>query len=342
MYLKIFERIVISYNIYKLDSAHYFTAPGLSFDVMLKYTKVEIELLTDIDMLLFVEKGIRGGISQCSKRYSKANNKYMHDYDPNSESKYLIYLDANNLYGYSMMEYLPINDFKWADANQFNVDNILKIAKDNPIGYIFEVDLEYPQYLHDNHKDYPLCAENIVIPNTKTEKKLLLTLFNKKNYVIHYRMLQFALQQGMILRKIHQVMQFNQPQWLKSYIQLNTELRMKAGNDFEKNFFKLLCNAIYGKTMENVRLRSDIRLKSYWNGRYGARNLIAHPCYKKCTVFDENLVAIELRKESILMDKPIIIGMAILDLSKIVMYDFHYNYMELKYKGNVEIIYTGK
>lgn len=153
-------------------------------------------------------------------------------------------------------------------------------------------------------------------------------------------MLQCVLAQGMILKKIHRVLQFNQSKWLRPYIELNTKLRTKAKNDFEKNFFKLLCNAIYGKTMENLRLRSDIKLKTYWEGRYGARKLISLPNFKKSTIFDENLVAIEMNKTNILMNKPIAIGMSILDLSKVLMYDFHYNHMKLKYGENIIIVYT--
>lgn len=327
-------------QIYKLDPAHYYTSPGLSFDAMLKYTKIEIELLTDIDMFLMIEKGIRGGISQCSKRYSKANNKYMVDFDENQESKYLIYLDANNLYGYSMMQHLPLNNFSWAAANAFNVAKIMSIRHDSPIGYVLEVDMEYPKNLHDLHRDYPFCAENRIVPGTKRERKLLLTLFDKTKYVIHYRMLQFTLQNGLILKNVHRVVQFNQSPWLKPYIELNTDLRSKATNEFEKNLYKLMCNAIYGKTMENLRSRVDIRLRSKWVGRYGVSKLISLPNFKKNTIFNENLVAVELSKTNIVMNKPIAIGMSILDLSKLLMYDFHYSHMKAEYTDNIEIMYT--
>lgn len=329
------------YNIYQLDPAHYFTAPGLSFDAMLKFTKIEIELLSDVDMFLFIEKGVRGGISQCSKRYSKANNKYMDDFDQSQEPKYLIYLDANNLYGYSMTQYLPLNGFCWVDADAFDVATILSICHDSSKGYIFEVDLEYPQELHDLHQDYPLCAENGIVPGTKKDRKLLLTLFNKTKYVIHYRMLQFVLQQGLVLKKIHRVVQFQQSQWLKPYIDLNTDLRSKATNEFEINFYKLLVNAIYGKTMENLRSRVDIRLRTNLKGRYGINKMISMPNFKRSIVFNENLVGVELSKTNIKMNRPITIGMSILDLSKVLMYDFHYNHMKKEYGDNIEIMYTG-
>lgn len=326
-------------NIYKLDGVHYFTAPGFSFDSMLRYTKVEIELLTDIDMHMFIERGIRGGISQCSKRYAEANNKYMPNYKPDEETKYLIYIDCNNLYGYSMMQYLPISDFAWS-KDQFNVDNILAIPDDCDVGYIFEVDLDYPPDLHDYHNDYPFCAANQNVPDKRNVKKLLLTLEDKKNYVIHYRMLKLAITHGLILKKVHRVLQFKQSPWLKPYIDLNTEMRTKATNDFEKNFFKLLINAIFGKTMENLRSRVDIRLRTKWSGTYGARKLIANPNFKRHIIFDEDLVAIEMQKTQLLMNKPIAIGMAILDISKCVMYQFHYEHIKLKYGDKAQMIYT--
>lgn len=327
------------FNIYKLDPAHYFTAPGFSFDAMLKYTKTKIELFVDIDMLLFIERGVRGGISQCSHRYGSANNKYMNDYDEAKETKYLIYLDANNLYGYSMMQLLPISDFEWCE-DDFNAESILNLADDAPKGYIFEVDLEYPTELHDTHKDYPLCCEKMLVPGTKNETKLLLTLFNKDKYVIHYKMLKFALQQGLKLTKIHKKLKFTQTNWLQSYIELNTKLSTEASDDFSKNLYKLLNNSIYGKSLQDKRKQLDIRLKTKWEGRFGARKLIALPNFKRLNIFDDDLVAIHMNKTKILMDKPIIIGMAILDISKVLMYDFFYNHIKIKYGENVKMLYT--
>lgn len=334
------------HTIYGLDPAHYFTAPGLSFDAMLKYTKIEIELLTDVDMLLFIEKGIRGGTSQCSKRYAKANNKHMtsdtnaNKYDPSKESNYLIYLDANNLYGHSMCQYLPWKDFVWS-THRFTVHTIMQIHSQSCDGYIFEVDLEYPKNLHDLHSDYPMCPEKkIVSGGSSKQTKLLLTLDDKEHYVIHYKMLQLALQQGLKLKKIHRVLKFEQRAWLKPYIDMNTEMRMRATNEFDKNFFKLMINTIFGKTMENMRGRVDIKIRTKWEGRYGIRKLIAKPNFKRWTAFDSDLVAVHMKQVEIQMNKPISIGMAVLDLSKILMYDFYYNFMKPRYGANVEMMYT--
>lgn len=329
------------HRIYGLDPAHYLTAPSLSFDAMLKYTKIEIELLTDIDMLLFVERGIRGGISQCSKRYVRANNKYMSEgYDPNAESRYLVYLDANNLYGHSMSQFLPWKEFKWCE-HKFTSDSIMQIPDKSPVGFIFEVDLEYSADLHSLHSDYPLCPEKRTITDSRVNKpKLLLTLYDKERYVVHYKMLKLILQQGLKLKNIHRVLQFRQSDWLKPYIDLNTELRMCATNDFDKNFFKLMVNTIFGKTMESMRGRVDIKLRTSWEGRFGARKLICQPNFKRWTAFDTNFVAIHMNHTKIVMNKPISIGMAVLDISKVLMYDFYYNFLKPKYGYNIEMMYT--
>lgn len=264
----------------------------------------------------------------------------MDNYDAQKESSYIMYVDCNNLYGYSMMQHLPISGFQWCEKT-FNTEDILNIPDDADTGYILEVDMEYPESLHDLHNDYPFCPETKQAPNTTTSiKKLLLTLEDKKNYVIHYRMLKLALQHGLVLKKVHRVLQFDQSPWLKDYIMLNTEMRAKATNDFEKELYKLMNNAIFGKCMENVRSRVDIRLKTNWDGRGGARELIAKPNFKRNTIFDENLVAIEMAQTSILMNKPVSVGMAILDISKVVMYEYYYNFLKPKYGANISLAYT--
>ncbi|GFV96262.1 uncharacterized protein TNCV_2812391 [Trichonephila clavipes] len=144
---------------YNLDPVWYYTAPGLSWDSMLKFTKVKIELLMDSDVYLFIEKGIRGGFSQCSHRYARANNKFLPNFEPSKPQNFLLYFDTNNLYGWSMSQYLPLNDFKWVDF--LDVDNI---DENGEKGYILEVNLEYPESLHDDHSDLPLAPESSVPP----------------------------------------------------------------------------------------------------------------------------------------------------------------------------------
>ena len=211
-------------------------------------------------MLLMIEKGIRGGICQATHRYAKANNKYMKNYDKNNESSYIEYLDANNLYGWAMSQKLPVNGFKWVKQkklSKFNEDFIKKYDEDSNTGYFFEVDVEYPKTLFNSHKDLPFLPER-----KKVEKveKLICSIEDKEKYVIHIRVLKQALNHGLVLRKVHRVIQFNQEDWLKPYIDMNTKLRKEAKNDFEKDFFKLMNNSVFGKTSENVRNHRDIKL----------------------------------------------------------------------------------
>ena len=207
---------------YNLDPGHYYTAPGLAWDAALKVTKVELELLTDIDMLLMVEKGIRGGVSMISNRYVMANNKYTGESFKNIESsKYITYLDANNLYGWAMSKLLPTHGFKWMKVDE------LEIWEKHSC--ILEVDLEYPKSLHDLHSDYPLAPEQIEVNKVN---KLIPNLWNKKNYVIHCENLKQYLNLGLKLTHIHKGIR----KWLKKYIALNTDLRTKAKNVLRKTF----------------------------------------------------------------------------------------------------------
>lgn len=314
----IFENFrVNSIKLYELDPAHYYTTPGYSWDCMLKYTKVNIELITDIDKLLFVERSMRGGISQCSNRYSEANNQYMDtDYDVSKPNKYLIYFDVNNLYGWAMAQSLPISDYKWITNHGFDTtQKLLNIPDDAEYGYMLEVDLDYPQHLHDLHNDYPFCSEHLCMGNSTVEK-LVLTLDNKRNYIVHYRMLKLVLTHGLELKKIHRVLQFKQSKWLNDYIMLNTNERAKSNTTFDKERYKFMNNAIYGKAMENVKKYVDIKLINKWDGRFGMQALVAKPNFKRCIVFNPNLVACELKRLNITVNKPMIVGSSILELLK--------------------------
>ena len=314
---------------YKLDPAHYFTAPGLAWDACLKITGVELELLTDIDMLLMIEEGIRGGVSMISNRYGKANNKYMGEsFNEKEPSKYILYLDANNLYGWAMSKPLPTHGFEWIKVDELETWELHSC--------ILEVDLEYPKSLHDLHvhNDYPLAPEQIVVNKVS---KLIPNLGNKKKYVLHYENLKQYLRLGLKLTHIHRGIKFKESPWLEKYISLNTKLRTEAKNEFEKDFFKLMNNAVFGKTMENIRNRVDIKLV---NNKKQAEKLGAKPNYKHCNIFCEDLVAIHMKKTKLDFDKPVYLGMCILDLSKTLMYDFHYNYIKQKYGDKAKLLLT--
>ena len=204
-----------------------------------------------------VEEGIRGGICHSIHRYAKANNKYMKNYNNNEESFYIQYLDANNLYGWAMSKKLPVNGFKWTDNNIINEEFIKNYNENDKKGYIFEVDIKYPKKLHDLHSDLPFLPERMEIDKCK---KLVCNLYNKKKYVVHINSLKQALKHGLKFKKIHRIIEFNQEAWLKPYIDMNTELRKLARNDFGKDLFKLMNNSVFGKTKENIRKHRDIKL----------------------------------------------------------------------------------
>ena len=321
---------------YGLDPVYYYTAPGLAWDAMLKMTGVNLELLSDVDMLLMIEKGIRGGVSMVSNRYGKANNKYMKDFNESELSKFLMYFDANNLYGGAMSEKLPVHNFKWMSNKEieklFN-NQIVQVWKKTPC--ILEVDLEYPEELHDLHNDYPLCPERVECDNGV--KKLIPNLRDKNNYVVHYKTLMQYLSLGMKLKKIHRGIKFTESAFLKPYIDKNTKLRAQAKNDFEKDFFKLMNNSVFGKTMENIRNRVNVKLV---NTGEQFKKLTAKPNYESRKIFSENLVSVHMKKTSLTMNKPVYLGMSILDLSKITMYDFHYRYIKPKYGNKAKLLFT--
>ena len=171
---------------------------------------------------------------------------------------FLGYLDANNLHGWAMEQNLPVGGFKWVeDVLEIDKDFIKNYDENSDIGYFLKVDIEYPTELHDLHSDLPVLPERMKINKCS---KLVCNLYDKENYVVHIRALKQALMNGLRLKKVHKVLQFDQKPWLKPYIEMNTELRKKANNDFEKDFFKLMNNAVFGKPMENVRKHRDIKL----------------------------------------------------------------------------------
>ena len=241
---------------YGLDPAHYYTLPGYSWDALLKCTNIELDQITEANMYLFVEKGLRGGISMVSHCHAQANNQYMENYNNEEPTSFIQYLDANNLYGWAMSQPMPTGGFEWVNYT----DQILETPANADHGFILEVDLAYPPALHADHNDYPLAPEKLTITKDQMSpyqqklidelgvsiscEKLVPNLMDKSRYVLHYRNLQLYLSLGMKITKVHKVLQFNQSPWMQPYIMKNTQLRTTATNDFEKDFYKLMNNAV--------------------------------------------------------------------------------------------------
>ena len=311
---------------YKIDPAYYFTSPGLFWDAMLKETKVELELLSDIDQYYFFKRMIRGGISNVSNRYAEANNIYMGDlYNPKKENSHIVYFDANNLYGFIMMQKLPYKGFKWMTEKE------LENWKEIPCA--IEVDLEYPKELHDAHNDLPLCPESKKTKNNV--EKLIPNLNDKEKYVIHYRTLLFCLELGLKIKKIHRGIKFEESEWMKPYIEKSTRLRALATNDFEKDFFKLGNNSVFGKGMEDELNRCSVELVTSLKR---IKKLSSRPNLKGVKIFGEELVSFHMSMSKVTIKKPIYVGGTVLDTSKIPMYNFHYGFIKEKYGDNAKLL----
>ena len=267
---------------YSLDPVHFYTSPELVWCTCLKCTGIKLELLTDPDMLLMFEQGTRGGITQAVCKYAAANNPYIGD----------IFVNPNE---------------------------ISELATRTDKGYVLEVDISYPEELHNQHNDPPFICEMMEINGVE---KLIPNIRNKKNYVIHIQALNQVLQHGLRLDRIHRAIEFDQSRWLKTYIDFNTQLRTAAINDFEKDFFKLMNNSVFGKMMENIRKHRNIKLVTT-EEKYLCT--VMHPNVKSGVLFGRNLMGCEMGKVKVVMNKPVCLGQEILDFSKTVMYEFHYD-----------------
>jgi hypothetical protein len=275
-------------------------------------------------------------------------------------SSYINYLDANSLYAKAMIEKLPTSDFKWSDDIK-NTNDILNYTHDD-VGYFLEVDLTYPKELHDLHSDYPLAPQNMSVKadmvsefskgiyhkyhgehsklHDEKGKKLILNVMNKTKYVVHIRNLKFYLEKGLILTKIYRCIQFKQSDWMEPWIRFNNDKRTEATiakNDFEKDLFKLMNNAVFGKTMENVRNHCDFELVCEAKRLEKCLN---NPTLKRCHIINENLVGVAKIKNVVKLNKPIYLGMSILDLSKLHMYKFFYDVLKPKYGDKIRLVYT--
>ena len=304
----------ICLNHHSLDPAHFYTSPGLAWQSCLKYTDIWLELLTYPDMLLMFQRGIRGGITQAIHRYALANNKYMG-------------------VKFNHKEDSSFGGFNWVDLSEFMPDEIDSYANCDNEGYPLEVDVKYPKELHDSHNDLPFMREKM---NINGVEKLVPNQYDNRNCIVHIKVLNQALRHGLVLEKVHHVIEFNQSAWLKPYIDFNTQFISQRKNDFDKDFLKLMNNSVFGKTMENIRKHKDIKLVT---NRESYIKTAMKPNFKSGIYFIENLMGYEMGKAKVTMNKPVYLGQAVLDLSKLVMYDFHYDHIIPKYSENSKFCY---
>ena len=298
----VFEKFIkVSINEYKINPLYCVSLPGYTWQCGLKYTGINLQTLQDKDMILLLENNIRGGVSSVmGDRYIKSD-----------DNKKILYIDANNLYGHSMSEPLPYDEIKF--DNNVELDEILNTPDDSDIGYFVEADLKFSDNIKEKTRNFPFAPVN---------KKNYLDSFNDYMKEIkpdtYTQTEKFYIRHGMIVDKVHNVISFKQSRWLEKYISFNTQKLNKSKDDFEKDFYKLLNNAFYGKTMENVRNRLKIKFVK----KDGYREIIKqqskltfngiHKSYENCDSYTH-------KENEVLMDKPIYLGFSVLEFSKLLM-----------------------
>ena len=323
----VFEKFVnVSTEEYKNNPLYCVSLPGYTYQCALKYTNIKLQTLQDKDLIFLIENNIRGGISSVmGKRYVKSDEKNK-----------ILYMDATNLYGHSMSQFLLYHEIEmWhghPDKYWKWMDEILNTPDDSESGYSLEVDLKYPDDIKQKTKYFPFCPENKKInPNKYNEymksikpenytksKKLICDWTDKEKYLIHYRMLKFYVRHGMIVGKNHEIITYKQSRWLEKYISFNTQKRNKAKNDLEKDFFKLLNNAAFGKFLENVRNRLGLELIKKGEIKKNIKQQ-SKLTFKGIQKSYENFDSYTFTKNEVVMDKPIYVGFAILEFSKLHM-----------------------
>ena len=336
---------------YGLDCCHYVSLPAFSWDAMLKKTGVKLEYITDIDMYTFIESNLRGGVTTVNHRYYKANNKYLDNYNPLLPASFIQYIDANNLYGASMSLKMPTGNFRWLtklDITEFDVN----IDSEGDTCYILEVDLGYPASLHDYHNDYPLAVERKVISEdqlsdynkeflkVRDEKftpstKLCPDLTDKQKYVCSLKNLQLYLKHGLTLETIHRVFAADQSDFVKPYIDFNSEKRQQAKSNFEKDFFKLANNSIYGKFIESLRKRTTVHVV---RDEKKAKKLTSRPQFMGFQILDTDITVVQSRKKALTLDKPIACGFSVLENAKHIMGQFWYDVLKPMYGEKIRLL----
>ena len=286
--------------------------PGMSLASALKQTQIPIELIQDPEMSSFFEGGIRGGMTFINRHHVFAN-----------DDTELLYIDINSLYGWALGEKLPCGEFEWIldDAElTWLLFDCTDVTYDSDIGYILEVDLFIPSELHEKLDDLPLAPVHECPPNSRV-KKLLLTHKPKFNYVLHIKLLQIFLKLGAVATKVHRAVRFKQDNVFKSYIDTNTDKRSAATNEFHKDFFKLKSNSLFGKLIDNLKKRMNLRLCN------SSRSLITYcskASFRKSSKIVDDLIAVFLCKDVDCLVRPSYMCQAVLDFSKVRMYQLQY------------------
>lgn len=340
-----FERFrVLSMAHFQMDVAKFMTLPHFAFHAMLKKTEVSLEVMQDIEMVQWFKRGVRGGVASIMKRYAAANTPILgENYDSTRPRREIVMLDCTNLYGHALSKVLPEKDFRWLSEEEIARLEIESLSHKSPIGYVLEVDLDYPPELHREHSMYPLAPHRVAIPPAQWsdhtyklaqalqdigvfkigQEKLVPDLTERRNYIVHYQNLKFYLAKGMRLRRIHRAVAFRQRAWMHDFVEFITVQRAKAVSEFESSFWKLILNSIYGRLLMDkgkhvsMKLIDDVKV---------FQKCASKPNFKSVTFYNSDFVGVQIKPESIELGNPVAVGFAVLELSKCHMYKFHYNH----------------
>ena len=322
-----------------LDCLHFPSLPSMTLQMALKITDVELDLITDPSIYLMIESGIRGGLSYVAKRHARANVPDSPEYRPDEPPSYLAYWDCNSLYATCQTYSLPVGDFRFLTDEEIRTFDVHSVPADSSTGFILEINLRYPESLHDLHNAYPLAPDHLKIeedmlsPTLRdilsatdmrhtTSTKLVSDLRDKTHYVTHYRCLQFYLAHGLELTKIHRIISFTQRPFMLPFVQYCNEQRRNAESDFESGLYKLFANSFYGKSVENVRKRTNVRLITDPQKLVRAAGKAT---FKRSEIINSDLVLVEMARSKVVLNKPIAIGFTILEFAKLVMFRFYYD-----------------
>jgi hypothetical protein len=340
-----------------LDPAHYVSLPSLSYDCALKFTNCSMDYIHDEDMYHFIREAIKGGVSSISRRYAEANNPYLKDFDSNLPTSYIMYFDCNSLYSSVMTMRLPFENFEFLKPEEFSKvkNNIANYRDSDDIGYFVQCDLMYPAHVHDETRDLPLAPRHFLVGKEHLSPynrelaqilgikrgegtKLISDQFDKKKYICHIANLKFYLEKGMFLGKIHRILKFRQKAFLKPYIEFCIGEKANTRSQIEKNLWKLACNSIFGKTITNLEKRCSV---NFATTQKQFVNSVNSPRFKSANIINSKLVQTNKAYKSININSPYILGATVLELSKLVLFRWHYDFFLERYgRDNIELCMT--
>lgn len=346
---------LVNHNQYGLDPLHFISAPSFYYQACLKMSGVVLDLFEQPDMYLMIENGIRGGLSQVFERHSKPNNDLLPTYDPLKPSSHCLLLDQNSLYAAAQYHFkMPLGDYQWLKSNEIKNLDVNSLDVHSDVGYIFYLDLDYPDSIKEATKIFPLCPtstkitydmlshyqkqwlseNNVRYP--KSVSKLVATQMNKPNLTIQLAPLQVYLRLGMVIRKIHRVLRYRQSYWLRDWVRFNTEQRKLATTKFEKNTYKLAINSTFGSFLLCKRKQRKVILVA---NEKQLKRVVSSPHFTNANVVHDRLCVVESRPSYVFLDRPYILGFCILDHSKAIVYDYFYNTLLKTFKNRLSLQY---